>query len=242
VPLAARLRRIVGRLDASVEMSPLEQRVERAVREDVAIVPYDSRWPELFRSEAEHLRCCLPAGLIRRIEHFGSTAVPGLAAKPIIDVLVEVCSLKAARAEIPPILKAQGYDYFWRPSFGDDVPPWYAFFIRRDRNGRRTHHIHMVTARRTFREHWDRLLFRDYLIAHPKTALAYGRLKTDLAARHPNDRVAYTNGKSAFIQRVTVAAKKLMNSPNPQGRANGRQPFSSDTNRASVAAASRRSP
>ncbi len=68
-------------------MNSLKERVERAVREDVATVPYDSRWPELFRREAEHLRSCLPPGLIGRIEHFGSTAVPGLAAKPIIDLL-----------------------------------------------------------------------------------------------------------------------------------------------------------
>src|SRR5215813_5548634 len=133
-------------------MSPLEENVQRAVRENVAIVPYDPRWPELFRREAEHLRSCLPAGLIRRIEHFGSTAVPGLSAKPIIDLLVEVCSLRAARLEIAPVLQAQGYDYFWRPSFGDDLPPWYAFFIRRNQHGTRTHHIHMMTRRRPFRE------------------------------------------------------------------------------------------
>ncbi len=191
-------------------MSTLEQRVGRAVREDVAMVPYDSSWPALFRREAKHLRACLPAGLIRRIEHIGSTAVPGLAAKPIIDILVEVRSLRAARTEIAPILKAQGYDYFWRPSFGDDVPPWYAFFIRRNRHGTRTHHIHVIAFRRTFREHWDRLLFRDYLITHPETALEYARLKTDLAARHPNDRVAYTDGKSAFTQRVTAEARKWL--------------------------------
>jgi GrpB-like predicted nucleotidyltransferase (UPF0157 family) len=190
-------------------MNTLEERVQRAVREDIAIVPYDSRWPELFRDEADRLHSCLPAGLIRRIEHFGSTAVPGLAAKPIIDLLVEVRSLRAARVEIAPILRAQGYDYFWRPTFGDDVPPWYAFFIRRDHLGTRTHHIHMVSRRSTFLEHWDRLLFRDYLVAHPKTAVEYARLKTELAAMHPNDRVAYTTGKNAFIQRVTAEAQKL---------------------------------
>ncbi|HVM50154.1 MAG TPA: GrpB family protein [Candidatus Acidoferrum sp.] len=202
----------LGRLYARVEMTPLERRIERAVREDVAIVPYDSRWPQLFRREAEHLRSCLPAGLIGRIEHFGSTAVPGLAAKPIIDLLVEVRSLRAARTEIAPILKAQGYDYFWRPSFGSNVPPWYAFFIRRNRHGTRTHHIHMITRRRVFREHWDRLLFRDYLIAHPETAREYARLKTALAALHSGDRVAYTAGKTAFIQRVTAAAKAWIKS------------------------------
>jgi uncharacterized repeat protein (TIGR03803 family) len=205
---------IVVRLSALIEMGTLEQRVARAVGEDVAIVPYDSRWPEFFRREAEHLCACVPGGLIRRIEHFGSTAVPGLAAKPVIDLLVEVSSLKAAREEIAPILKAQGYDYFWRPSFGNDVPPWYAFFIRRDQHGTRTHHIHMVTGRHTFREHWDRLLFRDYLIGHPKVAEEYARLKADLAAMHPNDRVSYTSGKSAFIQRVTTKAKKSMKSSN----------------------------
>ena len=189
-------------------MNTLQERVERAVREDVGIVSYDPRWPDLFRREAEHLRSCIPAALIRRIEHFGSTAVPGLAAKPIVDMLVQVTSLRAARTEIAPVLEARGYDYFWRPSFGDDVPPWYAFFIRRDHRGIRTHHIHMVTGQRTFQEHWERLLFRDYLIAHPETARAYERLKRDLASAHPNDRVAYTRSKTAFIQRITAQAKK----------------------------------
>ena len=188
-------------------MKTLEERLQRAIREHVAIVPYDSRWPELFNQEAKHLRSCLPTRLIRRIEHFGSTAIPGLAAKPIIDLLVEVRSLRAARVEIAPLLEAQGYDYFWRPSLGDDTPPWYVFFIRRNRRGTRTHHIHMVTRRSAFREHWDRLLFRDYLIAHPKTAQEYARIKTDLAAAHPNDRVAYTEGKTAFIRNVTAQAK-----------------------------------
>ena len=65
------------------------------MREEVAIVPYDPHWPELFRMEKEHLLSCLPNELIRRIEHFGSTAVPGLAAKPIVDILVEVTDLDA---------------------------------------------------------------------------------------------------------------------------------------------------
>lgn len=190
-------------------MSTLKERVQRAVREAVAIVPYDPRWPKLFRREVDHLRACLPPRLIRRIEHFGSTAIPGLSAKPVVDMLVEVPSLRVARTEIAPILKARGYDYFWRPSFGDDIPPWYAFFVKRAPNGARTHHIHMITRHRTFQNHWDRLLFRDYLIAHPRTARAYGNLKCKLAAAHPNDRIAYTNGKTAFILRVTATAVDL---------------------------------
>lgn len=193
-------------------MNTLEERVHWALREDVTIVPYDAAWPELFRQEAKHLRACLPPQLIRRIEHFGSTAVPGLAAKPIIDMLVEVTSLRAARVEIAPILEAHGYDYFWRPTIGDDVPPWYAFFIKRDQRGTRTHHIHMMTRRPVFQAHWQRLLFRDYLIAHSGVAAEYGRLKKDLASAHPNDRLAYTAGKTDFILSVMARAKQT---PNP---------------------------
>jgi GrpB-like predicted nucleotidyltransferase (UPF0157 family) len=192
-------------------MNAFEERVQRALREDVTIVPYDAVWPELFRQEAEHLRAYLPPQLIRRIEHFGSTAVPGLAAKPIIDLLVEVTSLRAARADIAPILEAQGYDYFWRPTMGDDVPPWYAFFIKRDQGGTRTHHIHMMTRRPVFQAHWERLLFRDYLIANTDVAAEYGQLKTRLASAHPHDRVAYTEGKTAFILSVMARAKQTPN-------------------------------
>lgn len=189
------------------ESETLEQRIQRVVSEEVAIVPYDPAWPAAFRQEHEHLLGCLPADLIRRIEHFGSTAVPGLAAKPIVDVLVEVTDLEATKARIAPLLEAQGYDYFWRPTHGDDGPPFYAWFIKRDaRSGARTHHIHMVE--RHFTEHWDRLLFRDYLIDHPKVARGYEALKRRLASDSPRDRVAYTRGKTEFIHRVTEAAKR----------------------------------
>jgi GrpB-like predicted nucleotidyltransferase (UPF0157 family) len=189
-------------------MEPLEQRIRRAVQEDVAIVAYDPRWPELFRREKEHLLSCLPAELIRRVEHFGSTAVPGLAAKPVVDLLVEVADLQATRTRIAPLLEAQGYDYFWRPTHGDDGPPFYAWFIKRDPgSATRTHHIHMVEA--NFTEHWDRLLFRDYLIEYPRVAREYEELKFRLAAAYPNDRVAYTKGKTEFILRVTGQAKRF---------------------------------
>ncbi len=182
----------------------LERRIARVVQEDVAVVPYDPQWPALFQEEKEWLRSCLPAELMGRIEHFGSTAVPGLAAKPIVDMLVEVTNLEEVKQRVVPILESKGYDYFWRPSWGDDVPPWYAWFIRRNADGVRTHHIHMVESHF---EHWDRLLFRDYLIRHPAVALEYQTLKLRLAAAHPNDRVAYTNGKTEFITRVTEKAR-----------------------------------
>lgn len=180
-------------------METTEEKVRRLMAEEVEVVAYDPAWPEMFRLEAAHLRACLPPELIGRIEHFGSTAVPGLAAKPIIDMLVEVTSLAETRKRIVPILTGQGYDYLWRPTWGGDVPPFYAWFIKRDRQGRRTHHIHMIE--KDF-EHWDRLLFRDYLIAHPATAKAYGELKMRLARQFPRDRTAYTEAKGAFITRI----------------------------------------
>ncbi|HEV3141573.1 MAG TPA: GrpB family protein [Vicinamibacterales bacterium] len=124
-------------------------RIAELVREPIAIVPYDSQWPERFRLEAAHLRSCLPGDLVGRIEHFGSTAIPGLAAKPIVDMLVE-------------------------PHF----------------------------------EHWDSLLFRDYLIERPDLACEYEALKIALSSESPDDRVAHTRDKSAFVARVTAEAKR----------------------------------
>ena len=177
------------------------------MREGVAISPYDPRWPESFRREKEHLQSCLPTDLVRRIEHFGSTAVPGLAAKPIVDMLVEVTDLQATRERIAPVLESQGYEYFWRPTHGDDGPPFYAWFIKRDPGtGARTHNIHMVEGH--FTEHWDRLLFRDYLIERPEVAKEYGGLKDRLASASPQDRLAYTRGKTEFVVGVTEQAKR----------------------------------
>lgn len=186
-------------------MESLEEKIRRVTQEDVSIVPYNRDWPRMFEQEKQHLLDCLPHALIGRIEHFGSTAIPNLSAKPIIDVLVEVNSLEETKMKIVPVLESQGYDYFWRPSFGDDIPPFYAWFIKRDAKANRTHHIHMVE--REFK-HWDRLFFRDYLIEHPDVAREYQDLKLRLAKDYPNDRVAYTNGKTEFIARTTELAKK----------------------------------
>jgi GrpB-like predicted nucleotidyltransferase (UPF0157 family) len=191
-------------------MKKLTDRVQKAVGEKIEIARYDPVWPDLFRREARRLRRFLPAVSIRRIEHFGSTAVPGLASKPIIDILVEVSSLHIARKEIAPILKAKGYEYFWRPTFGDDVPPWYPFFIRRNKHGVRTHHIHVVTRHPAFAQHWERLLFRDYLIAHRETARDYEQLKVRAATAHLRDRVAYTKTKTEFVRKITNKAKSAI--------------------------------
>ena len=179
----------------------LEQRIEEAIREGISIVPYEPGWPSLFEDEAASLRRKLPKSVVIRIEHFGSTAVPGLAAKPVIDVLVQVSSLKETREQVVPILEAEGYDYFWRT----DVAPAYAWFIKRDAGGKRTHHIHMVEGDS---ELWERLYFRDYLNQFPEEARRYAELKQRLSEEHPNDRVAYTEGKTEYITAVTERAKR----------------------------------
>lgn len=186
-------------------METLEEKIARVTKEDVAITPYDPIWPLRFQEEKQHLQSCLPSQLIVRIEHFGSTAVPGLPSKPIVDMLVEVSSLNIVKDEVPSILEAQGYDYFWRSSWGDNTPPFYAWFIKRDSQGIRTHHIHMVEAHF---EHWDRLFFRDYLMEHPPIAHEYAMLKQRLSTVHHHDRVAYTKAKTEFIVRITTLAKE----------------------------------
>ena len=179
----------------------LEQRIEEAIREEISIASYDPEWPNLYENQALFLRRKLPQSVVIKIEHFGSTAVPGLAAKPVIDVLVQVSSLEETKEQVVPILEAEGYDYFWRT----DVSPAYAWFIKRDSEGKRTHHIHMVAADSNL---WERLYFRDYLREFPEEAKRYAELKRSLAARYPSDRIAYTEGKAAYVIAITERAKR----------------------------------
>jgi GrpB-like predicted nucleotidyltransferase (UPF0157 family) len=181
------------------------KRVEELIKERISIEPYKPAWLKMFKEEKNFLRKRLPRDLIKRIEHFGSTSVPGLSSKPIIDILVEVKSLEETKKQIVPILEDEGYEYFWRPAFGDYGPPYYAWFIKRNSEGKRTHHIHMVESDS---ELWDRLYFRDYLKEYPEVAKSYNDLKIKLSKQYPNDRVKYTEGKSEFIRKITKEAKK----------------------------------
>lgn len=179
--------------------------VRRARDEPVALCDYDPAWPQYFEQEASHLRQVLPHAGLGRIAHFGSTAVPGLVAKPIVDMLVEVPSLRSVQQDIAPVLEKLGYEFFWRASWRDNLVPEYTWFIKRDERGRRTHHIHMLTSDAP---EWERLLFRDYLIAHPQEAAAYGALKRRLVLAHPGDRIAYARAKSDFIDQVMHKARQ----------------------------------
>jgi len=119
------------------------------------------------------------------------------------------CLIHSSGRQIVSGVIAKGsYVYFWRATFGGDIPPWYAFFIKRNDCRVRTHHIHMITRHRAFTEHWERLLFRDYLMPNSETAQQYEHLKIELAKRHPLDRAAYTAAKASFIERIMVQARK----------------------------------
>ncbi|PZD71466.1 hypothetical protein C1752_06385 [Acaryochloris thomasi RCC1774] len=167
----------------------------------VVIVEYNLQWPVLFTQEAATISNALDDTLVKRIEHFGSTAVPGLAAKPIVDLLVEVRSLTEAQESVIQPLAALGYAYW-----SDNPDPERMFFVKGlPPNGPRTHHIHMVEADSVL---WERLTFRDYLRSHPAEAEQYLQLKSQLAAQFSTDREAYTAGKTAFIQSMTQIAKQ----------------------------------
>jgi GrpB-like predicted nucleotidyltransferase (UPF0157 family) len=165
----------------------------------VVIVNYDQAWPRLFAAEEKTLRRAL--GDAVQIEHVGSTAVPGLVAKPIIDIMVGVHRLGDAAAYIAP-LEQLGYEYV--PEFEEFIPE--RRYFRKGPPTGRTHHLHMVEQGTAF---WKQhILFRDWLRTHPRDAGVYAELKRELAARYRTDRDAYTDAKTEFIRRIEQQARK----------------------------------
>ena len=163
----------------------------------IVIAPYDPAWPRRFEHEKSRLLGIFSADHV--IEHIGSTAVPGLAAKPIIDIMVGVNRLKEAEARIPA-LEEMGYEYV--PDFEVELPE--RRYFRRPAPPPRTHHLHVVVLGEAF---WNRHIhFRDYLRLHPEVAQRYQELKERLATEHALDRGEYTDAKTPFIQSIERAA------------------------------------
>jgi GrpB-like predicted nucleotidyltransferase (UPF0157 family) len=160
----------------------------------VVIVEYDARWPALYDEERERVAAAL-CTVAKSIEHIGSTAVPGLSAKPIIDILVSVDRLGPPDLYGEPLGRL-GYTFFPmlgnadRHAFGRGIP--------------HTRHIHIVQHGGA--EHVRPLAFRDYLRAHPEAARQYDALKRGLAGRFRNDRQAYSMAKTDFIRAVEASA------------------------------------
>jgi GrpB-like predicted nucleotidyltransferase (UPF0157 family) len=163
-----------------------------SAREPIVVVPYDSDWPRQFQREAAAIRAALGA-LLQGIEHVGSTAVPGLAAKPIIDLIAYVPAFQDGFACVEPLV-ALGYQS--EGEYGIDG----RHYFRRYENGVTTHHLHMYASDDAPVR--DEIVFRNFLLAHPDIAREYATLKYALAARHRHERVAYTNAKTDFITDV----------------------------------------
>lgn len=164
------------------------------------IAPYDPGWVAAFELERDRVAAAL-GSLARRIDHHGSTAVPGLAAKPIIDIQLSVDDLKPLEAYARPLI-ALGYTHLPHPD--DAVCP----FFYRPQDWPHSHHVHVVQfggdeERRT-------LAFRDYLRDHGNVARDYADLKRRLALRFsaddPSSREAYAEAKTEFIERVVRLA------------------------------------
>jgi GrpB-like predicted nucleotidyltransferase (UPF0157 family) len=159
----------------------------------VEIVPYDPVWPARFETEAAILRQSLAPWLAGPVEHVGSTAVPGLAAKPVIDIMAGVQTLAASRPAIA-IATTLGYCHW---PYQEDREHWFC----KPSAAHRTHHLHLVPVASL---HWVRVIaFRDHLRRDPQTAREYAALKQRLAEAHRLDREAYTEAKRPFIDRIT---------------------------------------
>jgi len=165
----------------------------------VIIADYNPQWPVLYEEEKSRILGVIGHKVVA-IEHVGSTAVPGLGAKPIIDIMVAVSRLADAEECIEP-LQTIGYEY--EPPDKAGIPE--RRYFDKGPPGARTHHIHMVEHTSDF---WERhLLFRNFLRGHPEVARQYYELKKELAAKYGSDREGYTEAKTSFIESVTARAR-----------------------------------
>jgi GrpB-like predicted nucleotidyltransferase (UPF0157 family) len=163
----------------------------------IEVVTYDPAWPSKFEEERAVLESLLSRWLVAEIEHVGSTAVPGLVAKPVIDIMAPVESLAASQTSIEAASDA-GYIYW---PYKADVMHWFC----KPSEAHRTHHLHIVPFESPL---WfDRLRFRDALRGDSRLAEQYAELKMDLARRYRYDREAYTEAKGDFVAAVLAKAR-----------------------------------
>jgi GrpB-like predicted nucleotidyltransferase (UPF0157 family) len=172
--------------------------IDRAIREEVRLAAYSEAWPAQFVAERDRLAALFPTQLLA-IEHFGSTAIPGMPAKPIVDILAGVESMGVADSLFEPILAC---GYTTSREFNATLPDRRWFM--RSADDRRTHHLHVVVL--GSRQWEERLRFRDILRSHAGLAQQYAKLKSELASRHRSDREAYTDAKSEFVSSVVAVA------------------------------------
>lgn len=167
-----------------------------ASNDEVYLADYDPVWPQLFEEIACWLQKNLPPEIAMRIEHYGSTAIEGMPAKPIIDVLVEIPSFSEAKRHVFGLFNNEEWEYWW---YSDHM-----IFVKRNMlGGRRVYHVHMAPGGHKI---WEGLAFRDHLVTDKADALRYAALKQELAVKYRDDREQYTEAKTIFVKEITSKA------------------------------------
>lgn len=159
----------------------------------VEVVPHDPRWRAAFEAEAKHVASALGENVVA-IHHIGSTAIPDIHAKPVVDLLVEVRDIPEVDGR-SPAMESLGYEVL-----GEYGIYGRRYFRKDTREGVRTHNVHAFEAGSAEAER--HLAFRDYMIAHPGEAQRYSELKRKLAEEHPQSPDGYMDGKDGFIKEM----------------------------------------
>jgi len=163
----------------------------------VEVVPHDPIWRSKFEDESKLIALALGDNVVT-IHHIGSTSIPNIYAKPIIDMLVQVKDI-AKLDEQSSAMTALGYEIM-----GEFGIPGRRFFRKDNETGTRTHHVHIFEF--NLSEVQRHLAFRDYMIAHPDDAHKYSELKRKLAKQYPEDLRGYVDGKDGFIKEMEKRA------------------------------------
>jgi GrpB-like predicted nucleotidyltransferase (UPF0157 family) len=184
------------RLQAGLEMPCVYMKKMLRTTESVELVPYDEAWPRAYDREAESIRRALGSYDGFTIEHIGSTAIPGMPSKPIIDIVVGVGDITAIPVPTNEVWRRLGYEW----GHETDQPDEWLYFIKRDDKGTRVSQLHVVPAQSTF---FKRIVhFRDVLRADPNAADEYKSLKESLALAYRDERLKYRDGKGEFVRRI----------------------------------------
>jgi len=186
----------------------------------VRLVPHNPLWLTYF--DDEHHRLCAALGAyIKEIRHIGSTAIPGIYAKPILDIMVGLVSIADVRYCKAPLATL---DYVYEGE--QPISGWH--FFRKKTGDLTTHHLHLVEWNGSY---WlDHILFQEYLFLHPEVAEAYERLKLELEEKHADDREAYTRDKTDFINKITEMARRVrQHRPSSDGREGKTEPLPTKT-------------
>ena len=188
--------------------------------EPIFLADYDHAWPALFEEERARLEEAIGEWAVA-IEHVGSTSIPGIAAKPVIDIAVGVLDIREGYKTIFPLSKL-GYRCMGEGGIPERLyfkKPWNSESLRSPGSVPRTHQIHMYE---TTNPEWERhLIFRDYLRGHPDVRDEYEALKRHLAVKHAEDIEAYANAKSDFVSRILALATSP-SSGSPEGGSSGK--------------------